>query len=107
MTVHILPNDQEKSSEVTLVCLVSSRVQQDYYIAWSEHVGQTTSNYVDGDDFLPQKTKDGYLVASVYSINKTKWDGNNQFNCNVWPAGKNLSMTPKGVSKAMGNSIEC
>ncbi|KAG7243670.1 hypothetical protein INR49_011227 [Caranx melampygus] len=107
VTVHTLPGeftDQEKSAEVTLVCLVSNPVQQDFYIAWSEHLGQTTTNYVDGVNFLPQKTKDGYLVTSVYTISKTKWDGNNQFYCNVWPAGRNGSMSPKGVSKAMDGS---
>ncbi|KAM7386695.1 hypothetical protein PAMA_009357 [Pampus argenteus] len=109
VTVHTLPQeDIDRNSDVTLVCLVSSSVQQDYYIAWSGDSGRQTGNYADGITSPPQKTKNGYLVTSVYSVAKTKWEQQNYvITCNVWPAGSNMSMTSRGVSNAMGNSIEC
>ncbi|XP_070836821.1 immunoglobulin gamma-1 heavy chain-like [Chaetodon trifascialis] len=109
VTVHILPEEvikQGDSAEVTLVCLVSSPVQQDYYIAWSEHSGQKTGIYNDGINFLPQKTKNGYSVTSVYTTTKEKWNSW-RFECIVWPAGSNDSTTVREVSKAQGNFPEC
>lgn len=109
MTVHVLPEEvihQRDSDEVTLVCLISSPVLQDYYIAWSEYSGQRTSIYSDGIDSPPQKTQHGYSVTSVYTTTKGKWD-NHKFECNVWPAGSNDSLKPQEVSKAQGNSTEC
>ncbi|XP_070836822.1 immunoglobulin gamma-1 heavy chain-like [Chaetodon trifascialis] len=111
VTVHVLPEEvikQGDSAEVTLVCLVSSPVQQDYYIAWSEYSGQKTGIYNDGINSLPQKTKNGYSVTSVYTTTKEKWNSPElKFECNVWPAGSNDSMTVREVSKAQGNSTEC
>uniref|UniRef100_A0A3Q3G986 Ig-like domain-containing protein n=1 Tax=Labrus bergylta TaxID=56723 RepID=A0A3Q3G986_9LABR len=107
VTVHVLPEEEiSKGNEVTLVCLVSSLEQQDYYIAWSEYIGQKTGNYVDGINFPPQKTQQGYSVTSVYYTTKDKWN-NHMYTCNVWPAGSNSSMNPQAVSKAQGNSLEC
>uniref|UniRef100_A0A3Q3FAW5 Ig-like domain-containing protein n=1 Tax=Labrus bergylta TaxID=56723 RepID=A0A3Q3FAW5_9LABR len=113
VTVHVLPEEEiSKGNEVTLVCLVSSLEQQDYYIAWSEYIGQKTGNYVDGEEihinginFPPQKTQQGYSVTSVYYTTKDKWN-NHMYTCNVWPAGSNSSMNPQAVSKAQGNSLE-
>uniref|UniRef100_A0A3Q3G9L8 Ig-like domain-containing protein n=1 Tax=Labrus bergylta TaxID=56723 RepID=A0A3Q3G9L8_9LABR len=106
VTVHVLPEEEiSKGNEVTLVCLVSSLEQQDYYIAWSEYIGQKTGNYVDGINFPPQKTQQGYSVTSVYYTTKDKWN-NHMYTCNVWPAGSNSSMNPQAVSKAQGNSLE-
>uniref|UniRef100_A0A3B5QMJ4 Ig-like domain-containing protein n=1 Tax=Xiphophorus maculatus TaxID=8083 RepID=A0A3B5QMJ4_XIPMA len=110
VTVHVLPEKdigQEASAQVTLVCLVSSDVLQDYYIAWTEDVGQSSSVYYDGIDFPPRKTKNGYSVVSVYATNKDKWSGGYVFYCNVWPAGRGNRMKPSGVSRAMGNATEC
>ncbi|XP_045888241.1 uncharacterized protein LOC123958721 [Micropterus dolomieu] len=109
VTVHVLPEeDINKGAEVSLVCLVSGPVLQDYYIAWSEGSGNKAGIYMDGINFPPQKTQQGYLVTSVYTTTKEKWDKHNMFYCNVWPAGTNESMkTSHGVSKAQGNSIEC
>ncbi|XP_070836823.1 immunoglobulin gamma-1 heavy chain-like [Chaetodon trifascialis] len=111
VTVHVLPEEvikQGDSAEVTLVCLVSSPVQQDYYIAWSEHSGQKTGIYNYGINSLPQKTKNGYSVTSVYTTTKEKWNSPElKFECNVWPAGSNDSTTVREVSKAQGNSCEC
>uniref|UniRef100_M4AAT8 Ig-like domain-containing protein n=1 Tax=Xiphophorus maculatus TaxID=8083 RepID=M4AAT8_XIPMA len=104
VTVHVLPEKdigQEASAQVTLVCLVSSDVLQDYYIAWTEDVGQSSSVYYDGIDFPPRKTKNGYSVVSVYATNKDKWSGGYVFYCNVWPAGRGNRMKPSGVSRAM------
>lgn len=108
MTVHVLPENvinQEDPAEVTLVCLVSSPVLQDYYIAWSEHITQNTGLYVDGINSPPQKTQHGYSVTSVYTTTKEKWSSW-KFECNVWPAGSNDSVREE-VSKAQGNSVEC
>uniref|UniRef100_A0A3B3YWH3 Ig-like domain-containing protein n=1 Tax=Poecilia mexicana TaxID=48701 RepID=A0A3B3YWH3_9TELE len=91
VTIHVLPeNDigQEASAQVTLVCLVSSDVLQDYYIAWTEDVGQSSSVYYDGTDFPPRKTKNGYSVVSVHTTTREKWSGGYVFYCNVWPAGR-------------------
>uniref|UniRef100_A0A3B3YVU6 Ig-like domain-containing protein n=1 Tax=Poecilia mexicana TaxID=48701 RepID=A0A3B3YVU6_9TELE len=107
VTIHVLPeNDigQEASAQVTLVCLVSSDVLQDYYIAWTEDVGQSSSVYYDGTDFPPRKTKNGYSVVSVHTTTREKWSGGYVFYCNVWPAGRGNRMKPSGVSQAMGFS---
>lgn len=108
ITVHVLQEDAIKGavSEVTLVCLVTSRKLQDYYIAWTEHIGQENGEYTDGINSPPQKTKTGYSVTSVYTITKKKWD-THKIGCNVWPAGSNVSMDPQEVSKVQGNSLEC
>ncbi|XP_076607638.1 immunoglobulin heavy constant mu [Chaetodon auriga] len=102
VTVHVLPEEvinKGDSAEVTLVCLVSSPVQQDYYIAWSEYIGQETRDYNDGISSLPQKTQHGYLATSVYTTTKEKWN-RLKFKCSVWPAGSNNSTTVREVSKA-------
>nr|AUV64181.1 immunoglobulin tau heavy chain [Oreochromis niloticus]AVN66440.1 IgT heavy chain [Oreochromis niloticus] len=110
VTVHILPSEDidkpAQGSEVTLVCLVSSRAQQDYYIAWREDTGQNTGTYSDGINFPPQKIQNGYLVTSIYITTKDKWS-TTKFSCNVWPAGRNKSMKSRDVSYAMSNSVEC
>nr|UXP07210.1 immunoglobulin T heavy chain [Micropterus salmoides] len=108
VTVYALPEeDISKGAEVSLVCLVSGPVMQDYYIAWSEGSGNKAGIYMDGINFPPQKTQQGYLVTSVYTTTKEKWDKHNMFYCNVWPAGRSVSVKPKGVSKAHGESLEC
>ncbi|TDH02760.1 hypothetical protein EPR50_G00156180 [Perca flavescens] len=84
VTVHILP-DEDIIDEVTLVCLVSNPVQQDYYIAWSEHTGNKQSSYTDGINFPPMKTQQRYSVASIYTTTKDKWNNFTMFTCNVWP----------------------
>uniref|UniRef100_A0A3Q3NFJ1 Ig-like domain-containing protein n=1 Tax=Mastacembelus armatus TaxID=205130 RepID=A0A3Q3NFJ1_9TELE len=77
---------EEKSADVTLVCVVSSGpLQQDYYIAWSVDEGRNTGNYVDGINFSPQKTANGYLFTSVYT---TKKNDNKTFHCHAWSAGR-------------------
>uniref|UniRef100_A0A3Q2TRW5 Ig-like domain-containing protein n=1 Tax=Fundulus heteroclitus TaxID=8078 RepID=A0A3Q2TRW5_FUNHE len=110
VTIHMLPEketSQEASAEVTLVCLVSSDVVQDYYIAWTEDVGQSNSAYFDGITFPPRKTQNSYSVISVYTTTKEKWTGGYIFYCNVWPAGRENRMKSIGVSEAMGNSADC
>ncbi|KAE8283070.1 Ig mu chain C region membrane-bound form [Larimichthys crocea] len=98
VTIHVMPeNDIQKEESVTLVCLVSSTVQQDYYIAWSEYIGQNDSIYKDGINYPPQKTQNGYSVTSVYITTNDKWD-TSTFGCNVWFAGGNDSVH-KNVSK--------
>ncbi|TDH02759.1 hypothetical protein EPR50_G00156170 [Perca flavescens] len=89
VTVHILP-DEDIIDEVTLVCLVSNPVQQDYYIAWSEHIGKNTPIYTDGINFPPMKTQQRYSVASIYTTTKDKWNNFTMFTCNVWP-GRDLT----------------
>ncbi len=108
VTVHVLPEDDiSKGAEVTLVCLVSSPVLQDYYIAWSEDIGQKPNIYTDGINFPPQKTQLDFSVTSVYTTTKEKWNKHNMFYCNIWPAGSEKPLKSRGVSKAQGKSIEC
>uniref|UniRef100_UPI0037E925F0 immunoglobulin gamma-1 heavy chain-like n=1 Tax=Semicossyphus pulcher TaxID=241346 RepID=UPI0037E925F0 len=87
----------QEEDPLTVVCLVSSDKEQDYYITWAENKGDKTGNYVDGFDLPPQKTPNGYLVTSIYyPTEKT-----NMFQCNVWPAGsERSSMITKSVSQA-------
>ncbi|KAI3359281.1 hypothetical protein L3Q82_002797 [Scortum barcoo] len=102
VTVHILPEeDISSSADVTVVCLVSSTEQQDYYIAWSESITDKTNIYTDGINFLPVKTKQGYSVTSVYTISKQNWNNNWSVTCSVWPAGGNQSIEQRTVSNAM------
>lgn len=103
VSVYILPetdSDQTGSADVTLVCLVSSSVLQDYYVAWTENHGQTNGVYKDGITTPSQKTKNGYLVTSVYTTTRANWNsGTYLFKCNVWTSRFNKS---QGVSKSMG-----
>uniref|UniRef100_A0A3B4WX00 Ig-like domain-containing protein n=1 Tax=Seriola lalandi dorsalis TaxID=1841481 RepID=A0A3B4WX00_SERLL len=106
VAVHVLPVEdvgQGDSAKVTLVCLISSPVQQDYYIAWSEHDGQKLPIYADGVNFPPQKTENGYSITSVYITNNKNWKANFIYDCNVMPAGTNHSKNSGGVSKAKSN----
>uniref|UniRef100_A0A671UWL8 Ig-like domain-containing protein n=1 Tax=Sparus aurata TaxID=8175 RepID=A0A671UWL8_SPAAU len=98
--VHVLQEDaiKEAGNEITLVCLVTSSKLQDYYIAWSEHTGEKSSEYTNGVNSPPQKTKTGYSVTSVYTITKEKWN-THKVRCYVWPAGSTVHMDPKEVSK--------
>uniref|UniRef100_A0A672F2C6 Ig-like domain-containing protein n=1 Tax=Salarias fasciatus TaxID=181472 RepID=A0A672F2C6_SALFA len=86
--------NQGSSAEVTLVCLVSSSVLQDYYIAWSEDDGQSSGEYQDGFTTTSQKTKNGFLVTSIYTTTREKWK-TNMFHCNVWTPKFNVT---KGTS---------
>ncbi|XP_030264476.1 immunoglobulin mu heavy chain-like [Sparus aurata] len=108
ITVHVLQENtlQEADSEITLVCLVTSRKLQDYYIAWTEHTGQENGEYTDGINSPPQKTKTGYSVTSVYTITKEKWN-THKVRCYVWPAGSSASMDPKEVSKVTHAGTQC
>ncbi len=108
VAIHVLPKDvieHRNSDDVTLVCLVSSPVQHDYYIAWSEHSGQNTGLYTDGINFPPKKVKDGYLVTSVYTTSKSKWK-TQTFKCSVLQAGSH-ERTVQNASEAQQNSCEC
>uniref|UniRef100_A0A3B3WHD0 Ig-like domain-containing protein n=1 Tax=Poecilia mexicana TaxID=48701 RepID=A0A3B3WHD0_9TELE len=99
VTLHILP-DEFIVDKVTLICLVSSSVKQDFYIAWSENVGQNNGVYTDGVTFLPQKHDDHYRVTSLYTTTKKKWESKYTFVCNVWPAGRSDKINPTQVSNA-------
>ncbi|KAF1379360.1 hypothetical protein PFLUV_G00175260 [Perca fluviatilis] len=106
VTVHILP-DEDIIDDVTLVCLVSNPVQQDYYIAWSEHIGQNTPIYTDGINLPPVNTQQRYSVASIYTTTKEKWKKSTMFSCHVWPGTGEKPTISRNVSNAMSNSIEC
>lgn len=108
VTVHVLPEAviTEGSGEVTMVCLVSSPVQQNYNISWLEYIGQSTKNYKRGADSSPVKTWRGYSVSSVYSTTKEKWQ-TYTFECNVWSKGSNRILERSAVSRAQLNAIEC
>uniref|UniRef100_A0A3B5LRD5 Ig-like domain-containing protein n=1 Tax=Xiphophorus couchianus TaxID=32473 RepID=A0A3B5LRD5_9TELE len=92
--VHKLSNN---TNEVTLVCLVTSSVLQDYYIAWLEASGPKSGTYINGINLPPQKINNSlYLVSSFYTISKNNWESTNKFSCNVWPA--NGKMKPHELS---------
>uniref|UniRef100_A0A667XGJ7 Ig-like domain-containing protein n=1 Tax=Myripristis murdjan TaxID=586833 RepID=A0A667XGJ7_9TELE len=107
--VHVLREEDmpkgESGNKVTLVCLVSSTSQSDYYITWSEQDRGQVSDFQDGIDSPPQKTQNGYSVTSVYTTSKKKWDDKVIFTCKVWPAGASSHMESAGVSKAQGESF--
>ncbi|TDH02761.1 hypothetical protein EPR50_G00156190 [Perca flavescens] len=105
VTVHILP-DEDIIDEVTLVCLVSNPVQQDYYITWSEHTGNKQSSYTDGINFPQVNTQQRYSVASIYTTTKEKWNNFTMFSCHAFPGSGEESTISRDVSKAMSNSIE-
>ncbi|MED6277345.1 hypothetical protein CHARACLAT_012443 [Characodon lateralis] len=88
-TVTIYIPAEQKGEMVILMCLVSSKVKQDYYIAWTDDIEKSNGNYTDGITISPQKTENGYSVISLYTTNKTKWKRNHMFHCNVRPAGSN------------------
>lgn len=92
-----------------LVCLVSSLVLQDYYIAWTVDVEENTGTYTDGVTSPPQKIKNGYLVSSVYTVRKNDWtQSSNVFTCHVWPAGaEEDGKKSQSHSSVTGNSLEC
>ncbi|KAA8584967.1 hypothetical protein FQN60_003661 [Etheostoma spectabile] len=104
VTVHVL-QEVDIKNEVTLVCLVSSPVQQDYYITWLEQDGTNPSNYVDGTNFPPVKSQQGYSVASVYTTTKDKWDNSYNFSCRTFSGGVEHP-TIASASNAHSNSIE-
>ncbi|XP_029913630.1 immunoglobulin gamma-1 heavy chain-like [Myripristis murdjan] len=106
--VHVLREEDmpkgESGDKVTLVCLVSSTSQSDYYITWTEQDRGQVSDFQDGIDSPPQKTQNGYSVTSVYTTSKKKWDDKVIFTCKVWPAGASSHMESAGVSKAQETS---
>lgn len=108
VTVHVLPKEviDEGSGEVTMVCLVSSPVQQNYNISWLEYNGQITKNYKRGADSSPVQTRRGYSVSSIYSTTKEKWQ-TYTFECNVRFKGSNRILQRRAVSSAQLNAIEC
>lgn len=108
VTVHVLPKEviNEGSGEVTMVCLVSSPVQQNYNISWLEYTGLRTNNYKRGADSSPVQTRRGYSVSSVYSTTKEKWQ-TYMFECNVRFKGSNRILQRRAVSSAQLNAIEC
>lgn len=105
VTVHVLTQeDVKKGAEVTLLCLVSTRKPQDFYIAWLEESGSNVSVYNDGIDFPPMETKHGFFVTSLYTTSFDKWNKADLFSCNVWsPGSKKL----RGVSGLAIRSSEC
>lgn len=108
VTVHVPPVEviNEGSGEVTMVCLVSSPVQQNYNISWLEYTGRRTENYKRGADSSPVKTRRGYSVSSIYSTTKEKWQ-TYTFECNVRSKGSNRILQRRAVSSAQLNAIEC
>uniref|UniRef100_A0A3B3WH11 Ig-like domain-containing protein n=1 Tax=Poecilia mexicana TaxID=48701 RepID=A0A3B3WH11_9TELE len=99
-TVEVLTPSTITGDSVTLVCLVTSTVLQDYYIAWSEASGHDIGTYHDGLNLPPQKINSVYLVSSFYTISKDKWS-KNKFSCNVWPAGTTFTSASIGMSPSI------
>ncbi|XP_062421921.1 immunoglobulin gamma-1 heavy chain-like [Pungitius pungitius] len=93
VTIHILPmEDVKQGAEVTMLCLVSSKKQQDFYIAWLEGEKNNVSVYNDGIDFPPMKTEHGFSATSLYTTSFKSWNNTVMFSCNVWtPGGRNFT----------------
>lgn len=106
VTVNIPPKEHV-TSVVTLVCLVSGAVQQDYYIAWTEDEGENVGYYKGGTELVQKNDSSGYIVASVYKTTVDKWKTARMFSCHVWPFGSSEPMRSVTVSRAMSNSVEC
>lgn len=108
VTVHVIPEADinERPGEVTMVCLVSSPLQQNYTISWLESTGQNAGIYKSGADFGPVQTSGRYLVSSVYSTTKEKWR-THTFECNVQSRGSNRFKVRRAVSRDQLNAIEC
>uniref|UniRef100_A0AAQ4RLI8 Ig-like domain-containing protein n=1 Tax=Gasterosteus aculeatus aculeatus TaxID=481459 RepID=A0AAQ4RLI8_GASAC len=105
VTVHVLPEeDVKEGAEVTLLCLVSTREPQDFYIAWLEENGSNVSVYNDGIDFPSMKTDERYSVTSLYTTSLKKWNNFVKFTCKVWSPGGG---TQRDVSKMVFRSTEC
>ncbi|XP_062421919.1 immunoglobulin gamma-1 heavy chain-like [Pungitius pungitius] len=102
VTIHILPmEDVENATEVTMLCLVSSKKQQDVYIAWLEGEKKTNGVYYDGIDFPPMKTEHGFSVTSLYTTSLDKWNNHVQFTCNVWtPGGEKIRVMSQSVIRS-------
>ncbi|MEQ2315768.1 hypothetical protein AMECASPLE_025792 [Ameca splendens] len=98
ITIYI-PTEQ-KGEKVILMCLVSSKVKQDYYIAWTDDNERLNGDYTDGITFPPEKTENGYSVISLYTTTKTKWESNHMFHCNVRHAGSK-EVFNSSVSRAL------
>lgn len=109
VTVHVPPEEviNERPGEVTLVCLVSSRLRQNYNIRWLEYIGRRTGNYQNGSDAGPFKTSRGdYAVSSVYVTTKKLWQ-THTFECNVGPVGSHSFPEQRAVSRAQRDAVEC
>uniref|UniRef100_A0A3Q3GTG8 Ig-like domain-containing protein n=1 Tax=Labrus bergylta TaxID=56723 RepID=A0A3Q3GTG8_9LABR len=104
--VNINPvNEQEeisKGNEVTLVCLVSSLEQQDYYIAWSEYIGQKTGNYYGFHTTKPVENQGSYSAYSQLSLSFEQWNKSDAvFSCVVYH--ESLTNTTKAIVRSIGS----
>lgn len=99
MKVLVVQETLTDSADLTLACVVSSPVLQDYYIAWTENNGARSSSYTDGVSFPVQKSQHGFTAVSVYTTTAANWNNNKIYYCNVWPAGSSKAMDPQGVLK--------
>nr|AKN35078.1 immunoglobulin tau heavy chain secretory form [Oreochromis niloticus] len=112
MAVYILPQQQTdpyKPDEITLVCLVTSTVDETYKIEWSEMSEKTQGPYATATDVPAQQSKNDqkWRSMSLYTTSKANWDKKHptkMFTCRVRVGHKNIS---KAVSNAHGNSREC
>ncbi|XP_065326630.1 Ig heavy chain Mem5-like [Pelmatolapia mariae] len=104
MAVYILPQqhtDQlNPKDQITLVCLVTSTVNEMYKIEWSEMSGGTVGPYATVTDLPAQQSKNDrkWRSMSLYTTSKENWDKNaptKMFICHV--QSKNIS---KHVSNA-------
>ncbi|XP_062421920.1 immunoglobulin gamma-1 heavy chain-like [Pungitius pungitius] len=102
VTIHLLPmEDVMNATEVTMLCLVSSKKQQDFYITWLEESRSDVSVYNDGIDFPPMKTKHGFSATSLYTTSLDKWNNHVQFTCNVWtPGGEKIRVVSQSVIRS-------
>ncbi|XP_039855859.1 immunoglobulin mu heavy chain-like isoform X2 [Simochromis diagramma] len=99
VAVYIPPTDQFQSEDkITLVCLVTSTVDETYKIEWSEMFGKTQGAYVTATDIPPQRSKNDqkWRSMSLYTISKANWDKKNptkEFTCRVGVGPKHIFKT--------------
>ncbi|XP_028267651.1 immunoglobulin gamma-1 heavy chain-like [Parambassis ranga] len=103
VAVHVRQNT-DKLSEVTLVCLVSSSVLQNFSIYWQIQKGQDVSTH-EGINFpaQPNESKTGYLVTSVYTTTKELWEQSTTFSCHIRFDDENLATISGGASSKESN----
>ncbi|XP_076739203.1 immunoglobulin gamma-1 heavy chain isoform X1 [Maylandia zebra] len=98
-----LHTDQFQSEDkITLVCLVTSTVDETYKIEWSEMSEQTQGPYVTATDVPPLQSKNDqkWRSMSLYTTSKANWDKKNptkEFTCRV-------GVRPKPIFKTVSSA---
>ncbi|XP_025762373.1 Ig heavy chain Mem5 isoform X1 [Oreochromis niloticus] len=89
--------------EITLVCLVTSTVDETYKIEWSEMFGKTQGPYATATDVPAQQSKNDkkWRSMSIYTTSKANWDKKGptkEYTCRV-------GVGPNHISKTVSSAI--